>query len=238
MKLDINRWSIKLLYLFLATDIAFIIIHLLNAYTDLIPTPRTLPKALFFIDVDRGYAEIYQYIKEYWIALLLGLVAVRKRSFLYFVWSLLFFYLLLDDSIQVHEKLGYVISKKSGFTGWFGLRANDFGEILVSTMVGLFFLIIIATAYRFGDRFSRQACRYLITMLFILAFFGIFVDLIHMVVKFPPLDHFFIIMEDGSEMVVMSLIAGFVFLLPDQLHSETDKLKIGKALPRKILSKN
>ena len=45
-------------------------------------------------------------------------------------------------------------------------------------------------------------------------------------------------MEDGSEMVVMSLIAGFVFLLPDQLHSETDKLKIGKALPRKILSKN
>src|SRR3712207_5190827 len=114
--------------------------------------------------------------KEYWIALLLGLFTIQKRSILYLGWSLLFFYLLLDDSLGIHERLGGIVSYRLGLSSAFNLRSIDFGEIIVSACVGLFFLLFIAIAYRSGDRFSRKTSRHLIIMLFALALFGIVVD--------------------------------------------------------------
>ena len=108
MKLDIKNRSSLLLYLFLATDLIFIIVHIIYK-SNQVPS---LAYAYYSIEEDKGYAELFQYIKEYWIALLLGFLAVQKRSFVYLGWSLLFFYILLDDSVQIHEKLGIIISSQ------------------------------------------------------------------------------------------------------------------------------
>lgn len=210
MKLDVSKWSLKLFYLLVATDIFFIILHLIYRYSGL-----TLNSA-FSIEQDGGYAEIFQYVKEYWIALLLGFLAVRQRSFIYILWSLLFVYLLLDDSLNIHEQLGLFISNKLGFTAGI-IRARDFGELAVSALVGSFFLISIATAFRFSDRQSKQTSRYLIITLFALALFGIGVDMVHMIIKFPSLQTFLIILEEGGEHIAISIIASLVFLLPDSL---------------------
>jgi hypothetical protein len=96
MKLDVNTNSNRLLYLFLATDFVLISLHILYLTTDI------LSNSYFSIEQDRGYGELFQYIKEYWIAILLSLLAWRNRSFLYLGWSLLFFYLLLDDAAFPH----------------------------------------------------------------------------------------------------------------------------------------
>jgi hypothetical protein len=61
---------------------------------------------------ERGYSEIFQYIKEYWIALLLGALAVRQRSVLYLGWSLLFFYLLLDDSLTIPGNISEIATER------------------------------------------------------------------------------------------------------------------------------
>lgn len=215
VKLDVNNDSLRLFYLLLATDVVFIILHILYLFTEIISN------SYFSIEQDQGYAELFQYIKEYWIALVLGLLAVQKRSPLYLGWSLLFFYLLLDDSLSIHEKLGEIISIKLAFSPALNLRAVDFGELVVSAGVGFFFLILIAIAYRFGDRMSRETSRYLIMMLFALALFGIVVDMIHIILfKSPSLEPLLALVEDGGEMLVMSVIAWFVFLLPKRLSQD------------------
>lgn len=213
MKLDLNNWSTRILCLFLATDLGFIGLHLIHLYSGFAENPS------FSIETDRGYAEIFQYLKEYWIALVLGFLALRKHSATYLGWSLLFFYILLDDSLQIHENLGYGLSRKLSFLPNFNLRPEDFGELIISGCVGLFFLIFIGTAYRFSDRLSRKISRYLIRMLLALALCGIVFDIMHVALNFRILRTIIALLEDGGELIVMSVIASFVFFLPERIHS-------------------
>lgn len=226
MKLNFSGSTIRLFFLLLVTDISFMILHIIYAYTDL------TPNKYFSIELDRGYAEIFQYIKTYWIAILLCVLALRLRSILYFIWSGLFFYLLLDDYFQIHENVGLIISNKLAFTSWLNLRGQDFGELAVSAGIGLVFLIGIGTAYYFGDRVSRQISRYLIKMLCALAVCGIIVDMLHVAIGSPSLDPLFALLEDGGELVVMSVIACFIFFVYDRLTQE----RLGLASNTKNLS--
>ena len=95
-----SREAKKLLIVLLAIDFLFIAIHL--AYS----LPRYTFNSLLQIDVDGGYAETYEYVKEATVALLLALVALRKRSLHLAAWSLLFLFSLVDDALQFHETLG------------------------------------------------------------------------------------------------------------------------------------
>ncbi|MGH8002251.1 MAG: hypothetical protein ACREPR_23185 [Brasilonema sp.] len=122
---------------------------------------------------------------------------------------MLFFYLLLDDSLQIHEKLGDFISYKLNFSSWLNLRPQDFGELTVSILVSLFFLIFISITYYFSDRFSRKTSKYLMMALFALALFGIVVDMVHIAVKSPSLYTLLGLIEDGGEQVVMSAIVSY-----------------------------
>lgn len=230
MKLDERSLPVRLFYLFLAADMGFMILHLVYSYSGLTGNYN------FSLGSDRGYSEVFQYIKEYWIALLLGSLAVRKRSFLYLSWSLLFFYLMLDDFIEIHERVGAFIGVRLAFTSVFSLRAEDLGELIVSASVGSFFLLCIAISYRFGDRASRKASRNLLIMLLALAGFGIVVDMLHIILESPLLEPLLTLVEDGGELVVMSLIATFAFWLSEHSQSETDRLKVlSKKIPLGIL---
>ncbi len=219
VKLDLKDNSTRLLCLFLATDLLFIIIHLFYSYGDFISN------SAFSLAQERGYAEIFQYIKEYWIALLLGVLAVKQRSVLYLGWSLLFFYLLLDDSLTIHETLGENASIRLGLQPMFNLQAKDFGEVLVSVCVGLFFLVFLGIAYRFAKRIPRETSKYLIIMLFVLAAFGIAVDVVHSMLRFTFLEPLLAMLEDAGEMIVMSVIAGFVFKRTESLYPTLNSLK-------------
>ncbi|HEY9612791.1 hypothetical protein [Allocoleopsis sp.] len=219
VKLDIKDSSSRLLYLFLATDLVFIILHLLYLNTDFVSNKY------FSIQEDRGYAEIFQYIKEYWIFLLLGILAIKQRSLLYLGWSLLFFYVLLDDFFAIHENLGEIASERLRLLPVFNLRAVDFGEVIVSACVGLFFLFFLAIAYRFGSRISRETSKYLIIMLFALAALGIAVDLLHSMLRFSSMEPLLVLVEDGGEMLVMSVIAWFVFRCSESLYPNVNPLK-------------
>jgi hypothetical protein len=217
MKLNINHWATRLLYLFLAADLIFILVHFIYLYTPVNSND------LYSIEKDRGYAEIFQYLKEYWIVLLLGFVAVRQRSLLSLSWSLLFFYILLDDSLKIHESLGRIVYKKLGISAALGLRAIDFGEVIVSASVGVVFFLFIAIAYKFSDRFFRKVSQDLIKMLFILAVFGIVLDLLHVLVaQSLTLESLVGLLEDGGEHIVLSFIAWYTFLLPERLQLETN----------------
>src|SRR5215210_7049988 len=86
-----KRVSLKgFLLLLLSVDAAFIVLAIL------LP-----PEVDLGLEKERGYPEMFLYIQEALIMLLMAMAAVRNRSLLYLCWCLLFLYLLLDDSLQI-----------------------------------------------------------------------------------------------------------------------------------------
>jgi hypothetical protein len=203
MKFDLEKY--KLLLLLLIADIVFIILHIVYRYTDL------LPSSLFSLSRDRGYAEFFQYTKELWIAILLLILGIKQRRGLFTAFSFLFLYFLTDDSIELHEGMGKFFADFLNFQPAFGLRAVDFGEVLVSAFFGLLFFGSIAIFYYLSERPERKIAQSLIGLILLMALFGILLDMIEVMTTHPATARVLTIIEEGGEMVVMSIIAWFVF---------------------------
>jgi hypothetical protein len=205
MKFDLEKN--KLLVVLLLTDLVFIILHVLHVDTGL------LNDSLYSLSRDRGYAEFFQYSKEFWIAVLLLLMGIKQRRGLYTVFSFLFLYFLIDDSFEFHERFGAFLADLLHLQPAFGLRAVDFGELLVSALFGLLFLIPIVIFYLLADRTSRQVAIYLVGMIVVLVGFGVVLDMVEILFTQTALGRILVIIEEGGEMVVMSFITWFVFRL-------------------------
>lgn len=153
-----------------------------------------------------GYAEVFQYVKEYWIILMLLSLAI-KTNLLYFAWCLPFGFLLLDDSFRLHEKLGRKLSNHFNFEPMLGLRSQDTGELMVYAFYALITCIpFIASLYSSDIRDKMLSYR-LMVLLIVLAFFGVIVDMISIVTE----SHSLGMIEDGGEMIVVSIITWLIF---------------------------
>jgi len=167
----------------------------------------------FKIDVDWGYAEIYQYIKEFFIALVLIIVASQRRRAIFAVWSVFFAFLLLDDSLQFHERLGTHIGRLLDLEPYIGLNRQVVGEVFASAVFGMMFLIPLLSLALLGrrDNFDDRANASLFFLTICLVFFGVAIDALKNFL--PSLEFFFDIAEDGGEMIVMSMVVWFVHVL-------------------------
>jgi hypothetical protein len=205
MKFDLEKH--KLLILLLIADAAFLILHILYINTDF------LTVSLYSLSRDRGYAEFFQYTKELWIAVLLLLVGIKRRRGLFFPFSLLFIYFLIDDSLEFHENFGKVLADFLSLQPGFGLRAVDFGELFVSGLFGLLFFISIALFYFLSDQPTRRIAQRLVVMIIVMAFFGLFLDMVAIVIPHRDATRVIVALEEWGEMLVMSVITWFVFNL-------------------------
>ncbi|MET0070218.1 MAG: hypothetical protein ABW096_09250 [Candidatus Thiodiazotropha sp.] len=202
MNIFLKKGSTKFLALLLLADLAFIFVHVIFEYF-------LKSNTLFSINRDLGYAEVYQYIKEFWILVMLFVLAIKSRRIIYFTWSVLFLYLLLDDSLQLHENIGSFLANFYDLQPVFRLRAQDLGELVVFASVGFLLLGFIAGAYLYSDDTGKEISRHLFLLFVFLAFFGGLVDMLHIAVSFgKPV---FALIEDGGEMIIMSIIVWYVF---------------------------
>ncbi|MEN8260835.1 MAG: hypothetical protein ABFS02_09660 [Pseudomonadota bacterium] len=202
MTFNLEKSSTKLLVLLLFTDLIFVFLHVFYNI-------HLLRDPLFSMTKDGGYAEMYQYIKEYWIVLLLGIMAIKNSKMIYFTWSALFAYLLIDDSLRVHEQFGNFVVEYFGFQPAFGLRAQDFAELSVSMFFGALLFLSIGGAYYLSDNKAKEISKHLVILIGVLVFFGVFVDMLHSMI--PWGRRIFAMIEDGGEMLAMSLIVWYVF---------------------------
>jgi hypothetical protein len=219
----------KLLVLLLITDLIFILLHILNVYTGL------LNSSYYLLYRDRGYAEFFQYTKELWIVVLFLFLAIKKKRGIFYVFSLLFTYLLVDDYFEVHERLGRLIAETLNFQGLMGLRAVDLGELLVSGLFGLLFLIALVLFFFLSDINTRRIALYMGIFFVLLAFFGVALDMVGVVVDQRAIVRLLVILEEGGEMLVMSLITWFVYRLnyqDDQLPLNWLPIKVSKKLAK------
>lgn len=215
----LNYFSLKLLVLLLITDLLLILFYIFcwlpsSSYLSILFSKIIIHEELLWITEDQSYAEIFQYIKELWIVLILGFGYLSCKKFIFLAWTLLFNYVLLDDFLSIHETVGSRVSNFFQFQDALNLRAVDFGEILVSATVGISFLILISWAHSQSNYIERKYGSFLIFFLFTLAITGIFFDLIHVVIyDNRNLNLIFALLEDGGEQIAMSFTLAFVYAI-------------------------
>lgn len=205
--------------LLLCADLAFIALHSAYDLTSLVNNP------LYSLGEDSGYSEMYQYIKWFWVTLLLGYVSVSKRSFHYISWALVFAYFLFDDALSIHEDVGERVAETFALTSLLGIRPRDFGELAVSLAAGVLLLSFIAWAYARGSQTFKKRSQDLLLLILALVFFGVVVDMAEIAIEAGQALKFILkVVEDGGEMVVASLMLWYVFMLSAGGESSTPYL--------------
>ena len=183
-------------------------------YATIEPTIHYLP---FSPENDRGYPEMFQYLKWCLIILMFLIVAWKRRSPNYIAWVLVFTYFLLDDAFRIHERFGGVLAQYVTFTPPLRLRTKDIGELAVVALAVTVLLIPITLAYYKGSRLFRAVSKDILLLIAGLMFFGVIVDMAHIsIISFIfnwKLDFTIGFIEDGGEMIMASLIVWYTYLL-------------------------
>jgi hypothetical protein len=159
---------------------------------------------------DWSFGELYQYSKEIVIGVAFLFLFCNRKLGIYALWSALFFLFFADDAFYLHEIGGSIIARQLGFSPHFGLRAQDFGELAASAVLGLPFLAALMFSYRGADERARSLSNAMFVLIGALAFFGIFGDMLHSWVERGA--SLFALFEDGGEMLAMSALGTLVYL--------------------------
>ncbi len=195
-----------LFFLLLTTDLVFFGVHFASA----ILTGERHP--LFSIDFERSYGEIFQYIKEFWLTLLM-INAIRvtgQRG--YYAWVMIFLFTLCDDMFQIHEYGGDWLAMQLYAASAWGIKAQDVGELKVFAIAGVVLMAFMLAALWRGSTTFRRVTLDLLMLFSVLVFFAVFVDLMHAVWGIGKLKSFVLAtIEDGGEMIAMSLLLWYVF---------------------------
>jgi len=196
-----RRW----LLLLLGLDLFFIGLHLAYTYTPL------LDRTAFDITRDRGFAEFFQYAKFLWLVVAFLAMRRLRPSHGYASWALLFGFLLLDDAIEIHEHGGRMLAASLSLSTAFGLRGADFGEATMAVAAATVLLFPILAGFLRGPPDYRELAGRLLILVAALGCCGVVVDMVHMMARGrPPLDTILLILEDGGEMAVLSVICATV----------------------------
>lgn len=203
--------------------VADVLLCLLHVYA----TAREIGEMSYYVDADRGYGEFVQYLKYVWMLILVIAWARTRGSWRPAVWLVPFAYFLVDDALQLHERLGHRIGELPLLrdSAWLrtdgiglGLRASDIGELPVSAAAALVIVVALVTGYVGAQPDVRRRFTVLVGLLLLLAAFGIVVDALHVALMELAwqLDLLLTLTEDGGELVVGSVLV--VALLDEVLH--------------------
>lgn len=173
---------------------------------------------LWNIAEEGSASEVFNYVKWAIICSSLMIVYTRCRIPLFASFAFTFFLILLDDSLQLHERGGAWFVETFQVSSAFGLRAQDFGELTVWASLGVF--VSAALLYGFLKRTAES-------FVFGIYFLGVFSALVFVAIGLDMVNALDVlnietglvnaivgiitIMEDGGEMIVASFgLAGAV----------------------------
>ena len=207
------------LFTLLALDLLFIAVSLAR------PGFRALASPMFSLAEDGGYSEFYQYGKWAGIAALMFVAAQSRHGRGFAVWGLFALFLLADDALQIHERVGDWVDTWQPFTPPFNLRREDVGELASSLVAGLGFLALLAAAYRVAADGFRHATHDFAVLVGMLAVVGVGVDLAHVALgPGPAWNTALTVLEDGGEMVVASVMCWYAGVITG-VRAETSRTR-------------
>lgn len=167
----------------------------------------------WLLPAEGGWSEQFAHAKQATVAALLLVVGRRTGWPLLVAWAAVFCFALGDDRLQVHERAGGWLARTLALPeGVAGLRAQDLGELAVWGLVGVVPLAAVVVLHRRSDGPARRAGRGMAVVVGCYVFFGVVVDQLHAVAA-DSLDLALGTVEDGGELVVLSLAVGHVVAL-------------------------
>lgn len=177
-----------------------------------------------FLLVDHSLSEFYQYGK--YIAAMALLIAIWRasRRLRFAAWLPAFLYLLIDDSMRVHEIVGQGMGPAFGTTELLGVRVGHYGEALVA--IGFAFIVAVPVVFAWlgADSDFRWLTTRLALLFVLLGIVGVGLDFLqsaawgHFEETAPMVPFLLVVLEDGGELVVTSLMVG---LLVEYLRGRT-----------------
>lgn len=188
-----------------AIDAGFILLHIIGRVV--------FHDHYHFLDISRDHSlsELFMYLEYVLCMALLAGHAEARRSWHYLAWIPLFIYLLGDDSVQIHEKVGDFLAHHFDLPKVHHLDPDAVGELLATFLVLLFFAPILLVGFIAGNRRFKAFSVGLAACIGLLGFFGVFVDVIHALLHHRKYLKFVMgIAEDGGEMFALSLILTYL----------------------------
>ncbi len=180
-------------------------------------TTPFLQNPMFRLSIDGSYPEIFQYVKFFVIACLLGFLAVNRRVRWLFVWTAGFLFLLADDALMIHEGVGARFSPSVEPFLPSGIDAVAITEFGYLGLVALVMFVVAAIGMVFSPGLFRRLSVDLMLLLMVAGFFAVSVDLVHGLSSFGYVANtLFAIVEDGGEMLGASLIVIYAAIVADR----------------------
>ena len=214
-----NTYNFRIISIFLLLllfiDFGFVLLHFYNSV--LIPDEQF--NYSFSLVDDSSFAEKFQYLKWLLIATLFLIISIKQSTFKYMAWALIFLYLLLDDSLEIHETFGAYLVQNSTSNAPFGLRMQDIGELLVTAIAGSILFSLLLWAYIKGNSVFKKITKEMLLLIAVLVLFGVGVDMLHQMFNVGRISNFlFEIVEDGGEMFIASIMLWYTFIVSKLNH--------------------
>jgi len=169
----------------------------------------------WLLETDGGWSEWFGYAQQAALAALLLTLAYVCRRAIWVAYAAIFLCALADDSLRLHENYGSWIADRLivrlGFPEHVaGLRLNDLGEMFVWGVLALAPVAAAVLLHRRSDAGTRRASRGLAVLIAVYLFFGAVVDQVHVLVLDSWAGDIVGTLEDGGELVALSLAVVYV----------------------------
>lgn len=161
------------------------------------------------LGVDASISEVYMYLKAGVAALALFGLYFRKRAVTYLGWALALLFILLDDSLGLHEAFSVFVVTNASLPTVLNVEPEHYAPLILWAGVGLVLMGLILWGY-VREPTTRRFSRWLLLLLGVLFFCGGVVDALRESApdQTQPLVRYIlkrtVIIEDGGEMVVLS----------------------------------
>lgn len=163
---------------------------------------------LIALNDDGGFAELLGYGAAFIAAanFLVLYLDHRRRSLLFVV--LLISFIGIDDSLSYHEGFGRHLVVSLDLQGYFGLRAQDTGEILAWSLAAFFLGFVFLWSLASLDSEDLAMLLVLAMPMALLGVCGVVLDMFHILASGRS-ARFIGVAEDGGELLALTMIAIF-----------------------------
>lgn len=185
----------------LAVDAVLVALHVFGYYGLNVLGER------WSIHTDGGYPEIVQYVKCL-VAAVLALVGAARRSPSLAVWAAILAYIALDDMLRLHEQAAG-IDVVERLTAGRDVPQQVLGELVVAGSIGLVTVSLVAIGWWAACGAARRAHVDLLALIVLFGAFSVLVDLVHGMVGGSWAGMALGVLEDGGELVVLSLVVAY-----------------------------
>lgn len=202
------------------TNIFFILVHILTVFlANTVPGISWIGNDVLRLDRDRSVAEFYNYLQTLITVVLLARAFVSSRQGVYLAWALIFAFIVLDDAMLVHERIGGILAAKLALPALPGVRPQDVGELIVWGVAAALLMPVLVWGFRSSTRQAAGHGALLALIFAVLVFFGVGMDMVHIVgASWSHLaDAALGIAEDGGEMLALALACSYALLLDRRL---------------------